>query len=149
MKPDLPIVMRGFFGTMLTEIAPRLNAEYSTGSISIMSMMLYLTAQEYERAAEVRVTDNAEMRALFADAARLVQDKSLKARLEEAAGTKDRSLVVSALDENHAALSALLIELQAHVEESTAPWAAGLEARIWDHLLASTERRRLHLPVTG
>lgn len=149
MKPDLPIVMRGFFGTMLTEIAPSLNAEYSTGSIGIMSMMVYLTAQEYERAAEVRVADNAEMRALFADAAKLVGDEGLKARLSEAAGTKDRSLLISVLDEDHSALSAVLIELQTYVEESTAPWAVGLEERIWDHLLAATERRRLDLPAIG
>lgn len=149
MKPDLPIVMRGFFGTMLTEIAPNLNAEYSTGSIGIMSMMVYLTAQEYERAAEVRVADNAEMRTIFADAAKLVGDEGLKARLSEAAGTKDRSLLISVLDEDHSALSAILIELQTYVEESTAPWAAGLEERIWDHLLAATERRRLDLPTVG
>lgn len=149
MKPDLPIVMRGFFGTMLTEIAPHLNAEYSTGSIGIMSMMLYLSAQEYERAAEVRVADNAEMRALFADAAKLIEDGALKARLVEAAGTQDRSLLISVLDEDHSALSTVLIELQAYVEESTAPWAAGFEGRIWDHLLAATERRRLDLPAIG
>lgn len=149
MKPDLPIVMRGFFGTMLTEIAPNLNAEYSAGSIGVMGLMVYLTAQEYERAAEVRVADNAGMRALFSEAAKLVEDQALGARLAAAAETQDRSLLVSALDENNSALATLLIELQAHVEESTAPWAAGLEARIWDYLLASTERRRLDLPSLG
>lgn len=149
MKPDLPIVMSGFFGTMLSQIAPHLNAEYSTGSLGVMSMMLLLSGQEYERAAEVRVAENAAMRTLFSDAANLVEDQGLKARLLEAEATKDRSLRISMLDEDNAVLASLLIELQVHVEESTDPWAAEFEGRIWDYLLKATEGRKLQLPVLG
>lgn len=149
MKPDVPVVMRGLFGTMLMEIAPNLTAEYSAGSIGIMSMMIFMTAEEYDRAAEIRAAENAEMRALFAEAAGLVADAALKAKLSEAAKGRDASLRVSALDKDNSALAGLLIELQAHMEESTAPWSAGLEARIWNYLVAAADRRKLNFPALG
>lgn len=149
MKPDVPVVMRGLFGTMLMEIAPNLTAEYSAGSIGIMSMMIFMTAEEYDRAAEIRAAENAEMRALFAGASGLVEDAALKAKLAEAAKGKDGSLRISALDAENAALATLLIEIQAHVEESMAPWAAGLEARIWDYLVTAADRRKLPFPSLG
>jgi acetyl-CoA carboxylase carboxyltransferase component len=73
--------MRGLFGTMLMEIAPNLTAEYSAGSIGIMSMMIFMTGDEYDRAADIRAAENAEMRALFAEAAGLIEDAALKAKL--------------------------------------------------------------------
>ena len=149
MKPDVPVVMRGLFGTMLMEIAPNLTAEYSAGSVGIMSMMIFMTADEYDRAADIRAAENAEMRALFAEAAGLVADAGLKAKLAEAAEGKDASLRISALDKENAALASLLIELQAHVEESVATWAAGIEARIWDYIVAAADRRKLTFPSLG
>lgn len=149
MKPDVPVVMRGLFGTMLMEIAPNLTAEYSAGSIGIMSMMIFMTAEEYDRAAEIRAAENAEMRALFAEASGLIEDAALKAKLAEAAKGKDGSLRISALDAENSALATLLIELQAHVEESTGPHAAGLEARIWDYIVTAADRRKLPFPSLG
>lgn len=149
MKPDVPVVMRSLFGTMLMEVAPHLNAEYSAGSVGIMSMMLFMTAEEYDRAAEIRVAENAEMRALFAEAATLIEDAGLKTKLAEAAKGRDASLRISALDAENSALAALLIELQVHVEESDGPHAAGLEARIWDYLVAAADRRKLAFPSLG
>jgi hypothetical protein len=149
MKPDVPVVMRSLFGTMLMEVAPHLNAEYSAGSVGIMSMMLFMTADEYDRAAEIRAAENAEMRTLFAGAQGHVADAALKARLAEAAKGKDSSLRVSALDKENAALSALLIELHAHIEESAGPSAAALEARIWDYIVTAAERRKLTFPSLG
>ena len=149
MKPDVPVVMRGLFCTMLMEIAPNLTAEYSAGSIGIMSMMIFMTAEEYDRAAEIRAAENAEMRALFAEAAGLIEDAALKAKLAEAAKGRDASLRISALDAENSALAALLIELQVHVEESTASWAAGLEAHIWDYIVTAADRRKLPFPSLG
>ena len=149
MKPDVPVVMRGLFGTMLMEIAPNLTAEYSAGSIGIMSMMIFMTAEEYDRAADIRAAENAEMRALFAGAAGLVEDAGLKAKLAAAAKGGGGSLRISALDKENAALAALLIELQTHAEESTSPHAAGLEARIWDYIVTAADRRKLTFPALG
>lgn len=149
MKPDVGTVMQGFFTTMLGEIAPHLNAEYSMGNIGIMSMMMFMTAEEYDRAADIRATENREMRSLFSHAATLISDKTLKTKLTRAAAEKDMSLRVKALNASNAGLCNLLIELQAHAEASDAPWARSLEARIWDYLVAATDRRKLPLPSLG
>lgn len=149
MKPEVDVVLGGFLGTLLTEIAPQLGGEYSLGSVGLVAMTMGMAAQEYDKAADVRVAENREMRALFADAAGVVEDKGLKVRLSEAAATEDTSFRISALNATNDALTKLLIELQATVEESRASWAAGLEARIWDYLVASVERRKIVLPTFG
>lgn len=149
MKPDVDTVMQGFLGTLLTDIAPHLNAEYSTGNVGIMGLMLFMASEEYDRAADMRVAENNELRALFTHAAGVVEDAALREKLTAASATEDTSLRVRALNEGNAALAGLLVELQEHVEASKAPWAAGLEARIWDWLVASTERRKLPLPSFG
>jgi len=149
MKPDVDQVMQGFFGTLLMDVAPHLNAEYSMGNVGIMGMMMFMTAEEHDRAAEIRVAENTEMRALFGEAARAVEDATLKTKLTDAAAGRDTSLRVKALDAANAVLSGLLVELQAHVEASTAPWAGPLEARIWGYLVAATERRKLPFPSLG
>ncbi|WP_339831749.1 hypothetical protein [uncultured Parvibaculum sp.] len=149
MKPDVDLVLQGFFGTLLMDVAPHLNAEYSMGNVGIMGMMMFMTAEEHDRAAEIRVAENTEIRALFGEAARVVEDTGLKTRLGEAAASCDASLRIKALDQSNAALSGLLVELQAHVETSKAAWAGPLEARIWDYLVAATERRKLPFPSLG
>ena len=149
MKPDVDLVLQGFFGTLLMDVAPHLNAEYSMGNVGIMGMMMFMTAEEHDRAAEIRVAENTEMRALFAAAAQPVEDAALKAKLADAAASGDVSLRIKALDQSNAALSGLLVELQAHVETSKAAWAGPLEARIWDYLVAATERRKLPFPSLG
>jgi hypothetical protein len=149
MKPDVSLVLQGFFGTLLMDIAPNLNAEYSVGNTSIMGLSLFVASEEYERAADVRVRENEEMRALFADAARVVTDKGLAARLLEASKGKDTSLRISALNETNAALAKLLIELQAGLEDARGAEVAVLDGKIWDYLVAAAERRKFNLPSFG
>lgn len=149
MKPQVPNVLRGFVGTLLTEILPNLSAEYSMGNAAVMCQSLSIVADEFERGAEIRFRENEEMRALFAEAAKIVTDKGLAARLLDASTGRDASLLISALDETNGQLKVLLIELQAFVEESRASWAAALEAKIWDHIVAAAERRKLTLLSFG
>lgn len=149
MKPQIPNVLRGFVGTLLTEILPNLGAEYSMGNAAVMCQSLSIIADEYERGAEIRFRENEEMRALFAEAGRLIDDKDLAARLAQASASRDASLLISALDETSGELKTLLIELQAFVEESRAPWAAALDVKIWDHIVAAAERRKLTMLTLG
>jgi len=149
MKPDADVMLAGFAGTMLMDIAPQLGGEYTLGSVGIISMSMLMVAQEVDRAADVRYQENVQMRALFAEAAKLIDDKNLAGRLEAASTTKDESLRVRALDASNDALKKLLIELQAVAEVSKAPWAAGLEGKIWDFLLGSVEARRFVFPSLG
>lgn len=149
MKPDADVMLGGFAGTMLMDIAPQLGGEYTLGSVGIISMSMLMVAQEVDRAADVRYNENAQMRALFADAATLIDDKDLAARLVAAAKTKDESLRVRALDASNDALKKLFIELQGFVETSKAPWAPLLEEKLWAFLLESVEARRFAFPTLG
>lgn len=149
MKPDVGIVMQGFFGTLIGDVAPHLSAEYSMGHVGIMGLMLHMTAEVHDRAADICLAENTEMRSLFSHAAALVEDEALKQRLASAAATQDASLRISVLEENNKELAAVLIDLQVHAEASNASWAAGLEARIWDYLVATTVRRELPFPSLG
>lgn len=149
MKPEVDVVLGGFLGTLLMEIAPQLGAEYSLGSVGLIAMTIGMAAQEYDRAADIRVEENREVRALFGEAAGLVGNADLKSRLADAAATTESSFRVSALNATNDALSRLLIELQTVVEETDAPWAAALDAKIWRYLVAAAERRRVVLPTFG
>jgi hypothetical protein len=147
MKPEVDLVMQGLAFTLLTEVIPDLHAEYSLGDVAVIAASMLVAAQEYDRAADIRAAENAEMRALFAEAAGMVEDAGLRARLREASETRDGSLRVSSLNETNDRLKALLIELQAHAEQSRANWAPALEKRIWAHLVEAVGRRTLPLPI--
>ncbi|HEX7775787.1 MAG TPA: hypothetical protein VF449_04600 [Parvibaculum sp.] len=149
MKPDVAVVMQGFFATLLMDIAPNLNAEYSVGNASIMGLSLFVAAEEFERAAEVRVRENEEMRALFAEGATVVADKEFAGRLLDASKSKEGSLRISALNETNDALAKLLIELQVALESGKGAAVNALDGKVWDYLVAAAERRKFNLPSFG
>jgi hypothetical protein len=149
MKPDVQKVMLNSFERILTDVAPHLTAEYAVGSASVIGLMMFQTATEFDRAAENRVQENAALRLIFSDAVPLVSDKSLKDRLQPAAGTSDPSLRISDLDKTNDELLAVLIDLQSHIETQPGPGARELEARIWSELARAAEARRLPHPMVG
>lgn len=143
MKPDVTRLFGVAAGHLMTQTAPALGNAYQQSSISVLGMLLMESGQEFERAAQRRVEENAELRRIFADAAPAVQDADLIARLEAAASGTDGSLLISNLDAVNADLRNLLIELHIHVEEQDSPDARRVEEAIWQELVASTERRRI------
>ncbi len=149
MKPNVPTVMMRSFERILTDIAPHLSSEYAVGSSSIIGLMMFQTATEFERAADIRVQENAAMRKIFADAAGFLPSGDLRARVEAAAASRDPSLKIRELDQANDELAALLIELQAYAETVEGEEARKLEIQIWDELARAAAARRLPHPVTG
>ncbi len=149
MKPNVQTVMTRSFERILTDIAPHLSSEYAVGSSSVIGLMMFQTATEFDRAAEIRVEENAAMRNIFADAVGVVPSGDLRSRLEQAAASQDPSLKISELDQANDELSALLIDLQAYAETMEGEEARRLEAQIWDELARAATARRLPHPVTG
>lgn len=149
MKPDVPVVMNQFFGKMLLELGPALEGTYAAGSASVMGLMMFMAGEEYERGAQVRVEDIAELRDIFGEAAGLITDATLKQKLGEAAQGREASLRISELDLAHGQLADTLIELQSFLETTQADWAAALEERIYVHLARSAEARRMPYPDMG
>jgi len=149
MKPDVQTVMLKSFERMMTDIAPHLTAEYAMGSAAVIGLMMFQTATEFERAAEIRVQENTALRGIFKDALDVVSDDTLKARLREASGSVDQSLAISVLDQANDDLTALLIKLQDHIEQTGGAAARQLEAQIWDELARAADARRLPHPMVG
>ncbi len=149
MKPDVQTVMMRSFERILTDIAPHLSSEYAVGSSSVIGLMMFQTATEFERAAEIRVEENAAMRAIFKDAVAVLPEGDLRTRVEEAAVSTDPSLKISELDKANDKLAALLIEVQAMAETMDGAAARKLEMQIWGELSRAAMARRLPHPVTG
>lgn len=146
MKPEVDQILGLSAGQLLGGIAPLLPTGYSQGAVSLVAFMMILSAQEYERAADIRVAENNDMRALFTSLAAQVDNAELKAKLETAAATMDSSLKISALDAANYELRRLLISLQIYVEAQPGEDARAAEKRIWQTLRALADRRALKLP---
>jgi hypothetical protein len=115
---------------------------FAQGTAMLLNLMLMMSAKEYDRAADIRVAENADIRALFAELAPSVGDAALKAKLEAAARSKDESLRISVLNEGNAALRWLLTEAQVHAETAGAKDA---QKKIWAVLKAMATRRFVSL----
>jgi hypothetical protein len=145
VKPDVGKLLETLAGKLIFEIAPSVQPAYRQQSVGLTAILLGMVREEWDRAAARRVEENAALRALFANAAPQVADAELRRRLEAAGKSAEASYLVSALEKNNDELRALLIDLHAHVESQSAPWAKALDDEIWRELAQSTERRRFAL----
>ncbi len=146
MKPEVTTVMGGYVGTLFGSILPHLNSEYSMGDTGLMAMSFMMMAQEFDRAADIRLQENEDMRVVFSHAADIIDNADLAGLLRKAASGVDASMRIHALNAANDELKAVLIELHAYVEHSKAHWAPELEMRIWSVICAGTERRKLDFP---
>ena len=142
MKPDVDQILGLSAGQLMGALAPHLSNIYEIGSATTLGIILMLSAQEYERAAEIRAAENADMRELFRECAERIEDSALKTKLLKAADTRDASFRISALNAQNAELRRVLIALQVYCEDKR---LSELERRIWTVLKASAERRLLKL----
>ena len=126
-------------------VAPHVTPAYRQSSVGVSALLLGMVREEWDRAAARRSEENAALRALFRDAAPAQTDTDLRRRLEEAAASSEKSLLISDLERANDALRSLLIVLHAQVELQTGPEARRIENAIWRELRASTERRKLAL----
>jgi hypothetical protein len=117
-------------------------AAFAAGTVGLIGMMLSMSAKEYDRAADIRFAENADIRALFAELAPNIGDAGLRAQLMTAATTKDTSLAISALNAANAELRCLLIALQIHLEDLGDRAA---QKRIWDAMNIMASRRVVSL----
>jgi len=142
MKPEVDQILGISSGTLMGSLVPLLPNTFAIGSASLLGIMMTFAAQEYERGADIRAAENADMRTLFREDVSQVTDEKLKAEVSMAAATEDRSLKISALNAENTELRRVLIRLQAYAEEHG---DRTLQRRIWDVLKASADRRLLRL----
>ena len=143
MNPEVDQILNVSASQLLGTLAPLLPEGYAQGQCSLLSFMMMMSSQEYERGADIRARENADMRALFERLAPHVTDMDLSDRLSAAAQSRDESLAISALTKANAELRRLLIALQTHVEAQDG--SAQAQAQIWDVLKRSAARRVIKL----
>jgi hypothetical protein len=141
MKPEVGSIL----GLTVQKLAMGITEEgaaFAQGTVGLLSMVLSLSAKEYERGADIRSTENREIRALFAALAPGVTDSALRKELLEASLASDPSLRISDLNESNYALRRLLTRLQIYAEDHGARDA---QKRIWAVLKALAQRRLVQL----
>ena len=143
MKPDVDFVLRKIAEKLFGEIAPVVSDSYMRSNVEVAAGLLLAAAEDYDRAAAVRVEENREIRGLFGEAAAHVPDADLKGRLAAAAKSEDPSLRISALEQENARLRTLLIELHAYVETRSEDWAVRITRDVWRELEAGAKRRAI------
>lgn len=143
MKPEADQILGLCAFQLLGTLSPLLPDSYAQGTASLIAFMMMLSAQEYGRAADIRVKENADMRALFAKAAPKLRDAELKSNLEEAARGNEASLEISVLDVENYKLRRLLIALHEHVDGANDVSAS---KEIWSLLKRMADRRHLKVP---
>lgn len=128
-------------GQMLRErLAPELQSDFIAQSARLAGGLLNICANWVDDAAELRVMENAAIRALLGEAASVVSGE-WSMRLAEAARSADPGLKISVLDAENHRLRALLAELHAEVETMADSNAKATDQRIWQ-LLEDIELKR-------
>ena len=143
MKPSPELVLNQAFAKLAMEIGPALPAGYGQGSVTTTAGLLLLTAQEFNRAADVRAKENAAMRRLFGDVTASIGGK-LGEELKTAAGSRDKDLTIATLDQGNASLKTTLIALQTHAEDTR---LGAVETRIARLLQEFADARQVFFPV--
>ncbi len=143
MKPSPELILNQAFAKIAMEMGPALPPGYGQGSATTTAVLLLMVAQEFNRAAAIRKSENDAMRQLFGDVAAGF-DGALGQALKGAAAGSDTDLTVSALDKANGELKTLLIALQTQAEERRDP---ALEGRIIRLLQAWAAARQVFLPA--
>ena len=143
MKPEVDVVLRSMMTKLLLEVAPAVSDAYVRSNVEAMGVLLAAAAEEFDRAAEVRVAENRSMREILRAATEHVPEGDLRSRLAIAAQEREASLRIGDLNAVNDRLRALLIEIQALVEGSDEEWAHQINRAIWAELRASTRRRAI------
>lgn len=136
MTPSLPDILVGNFMCMADPGPPEQQGEFMAGKVGLVALLSLLAAQEAERGAASRVTENALIRAALAEAA---GDYGL----DVASLPSTDEVTFSALDRVNAALRTALIGLHEAVE---ARYDTARHHAILRLYVKMADLRRLDLP---
>jgi hypothetical protein len=121
------------------DLMPKATDAYTVTDLGLFTALLGLVAQDYDRAADVLVTEHAALAPILRKAATHLDDAALKARIAEALAAPAPSLRISALTARSDTALKLLIDVHAAVEDAQAAgaaWAPALDGEIWRFLEA-------------
>lgn len=122
---------------MVTGLMPKAADAYMAADVGLMAGLVRLVAQDFDRAAEVLMSDIDAAAAIFRDAAPHIADQGLKRRMADVAASRPPSLRIEALNAHADVAMRVLIDLHAEVEaaeDAGAEWAPPLDRTIWAFL---------------
>jgi len=128
---------------LMLSVAPQTRSSYAASNTAMIGMLLQCLGQDFDRGAQVRSDDIAEMSALFRNLPGTL-DAALAKRIDAFLHTRPQSLRITDLDAHHDDATRLLIELHAWADQHR---DAALDSAIWDYLTRHAERHAYHMPV--
>ena len=117
-----------------TGVLPEIASPYAAANAGMTAILMIMLSQDSERAVANRMTDIAELKALFAKAAEFPD----QVELDSFVGAEPESLLLADVDKLHAEGMQLLIDVHAWAE----PHDAGLDLEIWAFLARHADRNR-------
>lgn len=144
MIPDTPQAIGFLAQRLLTHVLPELKTNFATADVALLTTLLTMVGQDFDRAAQVRLQDIQEMRALFARAAELPELQQRHEALARASAKPLDDLRVQSLDDLHGEHAQLLIDLHRRSEtlRDASPAARRLDEAIWAYYERHAERHR-------
>lgn len=140
MNLTIDNALHGIEQLLRERIAPEIGDPFAAQMARLSCVLLRICANAVDDAAEVRVQENAAIRAILGDAAGLMEGE-IAARLEDAARSSDPGLKLSVLDVENHRLRGLLVEAQSVPETSNDPALQALGQSAW-RLFEVIEARR-------
>lgn len=128
---------------LLFAIAPETQSTYGATNVGLIAMLMQCLAQDFDRAAAVRIQDINELSALF-ESMRDVPPESLVNPIALFLRGSPESLRIEHLNARHAQGMQLLIELHAWSQTHR---AEELDLEIWSFLIRHADRHAFQLPV--
>lgn len=133
MNLTIDNALHGIGELLRDRINPAIGDPFAAQMARLSCLLLKICANWVDDAAELRILENAAIRALLADSAPLVGEP-LAARLTQAALSLDPGFKLSVLDEENDRLRRLLVEAQACLEVTGGDAAQALDRRVWRFL---------------
>lgn len=135
---------------ILGNLLPKMDDAYTFADLAIMSLLVDMVGQDFDRAADVLISDHSDIIVILRDALPHINDKGLHQRMEAALAAEVSSCRVEALNARGDTVMRVLIDVQDAVEQAHsegASWAVPLEDKIWGFLDAYVARRAYDVAV--
>ncbi len=129
---------------ILGNLLPKMDDAYTIADLAIIANLVGMVGQDFNRAADVLISDHDDITAILYDALPHINDKGLHQRMEAALDADVSSYRVEALNARGDTVMRVLIDVQNAVEQASdggAPWAVKLNKKIWGFLDAYVARR--------
>ena len=130
---------------IVTDFVPKAVDVYTAADLGMLSALVTMVGQDYDRAADVLLTDVEEIKAIFTIAAPRFGDDALGQRMTRVLAAEPEGRRIHQLNLHADAAMRVLIDLHARGEAAAAEgadWAPQLDQAIWTFLDSHVARRR-------